>query len=72
MTSHASTAAMCGRRANARSNTYQDINSKIITELEAGRLPWVQPWGSSGVPASLGIPRNAVTGRPHSVHTYSP
>jgi antirestriction protein ArdC len=66
MISHASTGAMCGHQANARSNIYQDITSKIIAELEAGRLPLVQPWGSSGVPAALGMPRNAATGRPYS------
>ena len=66
MSSHASTDAMCGRQDNARSNIYQDITSKIIAELEAGRLLWAQPWGSSGVPAALGLPRNAATGRSYS------
>ncbi|MCB2052526.1 MAG: DUF1738 domain-containing protein, partial [Novosphingobium sp.] len=23
---------------------YQSVTDKIIAELEAGRLPWVQPW----------------------------
>jgi antirestriction protein ArdC len=27
---------------------YQEITDKIIAELEAGCVPWVQPWGSSG------------------------
>ena len=29
-----------------RSSLYQKITSRIIAELEAGRLPWVQPWGT--------------------------
>src|SRR5262245_23281632 len=49
-----------------RSSLYDEITSKIISELEAGRLPWVQPWGSAGVSAPLGIPRNAATGRNYS------
>lgn len=47
-------------------NLYDEITSKIITELEAGRLPWIQPWGSSDVSAPLGLPRNAATGRSYS------
>src|SRR6202043_3764884 len=35
-------------------------------ELEAGCVPWVQPWGSSGVNAALGLPKNAATGRQYS------
>ena len=41
-------------------------NQEIIAELEAGRLPWVQPWGASGVRAPLGMPKNAATGRAYS------
>ena len=66
MTSTASRIAVCGRHANDRSNLYRDITRTIIAELEAGRLPWVQPWGSPGVPAALGMPRNAATGRRYS------
>ncbi|MBV9840647.1 MAG: DUF1738 domain-containing protein [Sphingomonadaceae bacterium] len=49
-----------------RANLYDEITSKIIAELEAGRLPWVQPWGSSAVSAPLAMPRNAATGRAYS------
>ncbi len=49
-----------------RANLYDEITSKIIGELEAGRLPWVQPWGSTGAAASLAMPRNAATGRGYS------
>lgn len=38
----------------------------IIAELEAGRVPWVQPWGTSVAKAPLGLPRNAATSRSYS------
>ena len=47
-----------------RNGLYQEITGKIIAELEQGRVPWVQPWGN--VPAPLGVPRNATTGRAYS------
>ena len=49
-----------------RTNLYDEISAKIIGELEAGRLPWVQPWGASAVAAPLAMPRNAATGRGYS------
>jgi|KBSMisStaDraftv2_1062788.scaffolds.fasta_scaffold718023_2 antirestriction protein ArdC len=39
--------------AKDRSGLYDEITNKIVAELEAGRLPWVQPWGSSHVRALL-------------------
>jgi antirestriction protein ArdC len=54
------------RAPSDRASLYDDITSKIIAELQAGRLPWVQPWGSAGVSAPLGIPRNAATRRNYS------
>lgn len=47
-------------------NLYDEITSKIIAELAAGRLPWVQPWGTSSVAAPLALPNNAATGRRYS------
>jgi N-terminal domain of anti-restriction factor ArdC len=47
-----------------RNGLYQEITDRIIAELEQGRLPWVQPW--SGVPAPLGLPKNAATRGPYS------
>jgi antirestriction protein ArdC len=47
-----------------RANLYDEITSKIIAELEAGRVPWVQPWNAA--PAPLGLPKNASTGRAYS------
>ena len=49
-----------------RTNLYDEINTKIIGELEAGRVPWVQPWGSATAKAPLAMPNNAATGRGYS------
>ena len=54
------------RSGSDRTSLYQEITCKIIAELEAGRLPWVQPWGTSAVQAPLAMPRNASTGRRYS------
>lgn len=49
-----------------RANLYSDITDKIITELEADRVPWVQPWGTAAAKAPLGLPKNTSTGRTYS------
>lgn len=49
-----------------RRSVYEEITVKILAELEAGRLPWIQPWGSADTAAPLGLPENAVTGRRYS------
>ena len=54
------------RKGDPRTNLYDDITDKIIAELEDGRLPWVQPWGTAAVRAPLAMPRNASTGRQYS------
>jgi antirestriction protein ArdC len=54
-----------GRAGANRASLYEEITSKIIGELEAGRVPWVQPWGTQAK-AQLALPRNAATGRPYS------
>ena len=54
------------RPGQNRASLYSEITDKIIAELEAGRLPWVQPWGASGAGAAVGLPRNAATGRRYS------
>src|SRR6185312_2941737 len=51
---------------HGRTNLYDEITTKIISELEAGRLPWVQPWGTAAAKAPLAMPRNATTGRQYS------
>ena len=53
------------RPNSERANLYDEVTARIIAELEAGRLPWVQPWGCSGG-TGAGLPRNAVTSRPYS------
>lgn len=54
------------RAGSAKASLYNEITNKIIAELEAGRVPWVQPWGTSAAKAPLGLPKNASTGRSYS------
>ncbi|NLR73505.1 DUF1738 domain-containing protein [Novosphingobium sp. ERN07] len=43
-----------------RQSLYGEVTSRIITELEEGRLPWVQPWDATRCPCMM--PQNAVSG----------
>lgn len=52
------------RPGGDRATLYQDITDKIIAELEAGRVPWAQPWAAAKAP--LDMPHNAATGRRYS------
>ncbi len=54
------------RAGQDRASLYDEITDKIIAELEAGRIPWVQPWGTAAAKAPLAMPRNAATGRHYS------
>lgn len=54
------------RTGQDRANLYTEITNKIIAELEAGRVPWVQPWGTATIKAPLAMPRNASTQRGYS------
>ncbi|MCJ2130634.1 ArdC family protein [Methylobacterium sp. E-045] len=54
------------RAGQNRATLYDEITDKIIAELEAGRVPWVQPWGTAAAKAPLAMPRNAATGRHYS------
>jgi antirestriction protein ArdC len=54
------------RTGQDRASLYQEITDKIIAELEAGRLPWVQPWGTAAAKAPLDMPKNAATQRRYS------
>ncbi len=56
--------ALSSRSGGDRATLYQEITDKIIAELEAGRVPWVQPW--SGARAPLDMPHNAATRRRYS------
>jgi antirestriction protein ArdC len=54
------------RTGEGRAGLYDEITDKIITELEAGRVPWVKPWGTATLRAPLALPKNALTGRFYS------
>ncbi|MBB4429895.1 antirestriction protein ArdC [Bradyrhizobium sp. CIR48] len=56
----------CARAGLDRANLYTEITDKIIAELEAGRVPWVQPWGTAAAKAPLAMPKNASTDRSYS------
>jgi len=49
---------------NHRQSLYAEVTSRVIAELEAGRLPWVQPWDSAACVCTM--PHNAATGRRYS------
>jgi antirestriction protein ArdC len=50
----------------SRASLYDEITDKIIDELEAGRVPWVQPWGTAAAKAPLAMPKNASSSRFYS------
>jgi antirestriction protein ArdC len=54
------------RAGQDRANLYHEITNRIIAELEAGRVPWVQPWGTAAAKAPLAMPKNASTDRQYS------
>ena len=55
---------MSERRGEDRPSLYRQVTDKIVGELEAGRVPWVQPWGRAK--SGLGLPQNAATERRYS------
>src|SRR5277367_3241904 len=54
------------RSGSDRASLYDEITTRIITELEAGRVPWVQPWGTAAAKETLAMPKNAATKRRYS------
>ena len=58
--------AVRARAGHDRTNLYDEITDKIIAELQAGRVPWVQPWGTAAAKATLSMPKNASTDRFYS------
>ena len=54
-----------GSGSAQRGTVYDEVTTRIIAELEGGRVPWVQPWGRGGG-AGAALPRNAFTGRAYS------
>src|ERR1700681_1740957 len=61
-----SRSATRARVGHDRTSLYSELTDKIIAELEAGRVPWVQPWGTAAAKAPLAMPQNASTGRRYS------
>jgi len=63
----AKTAATGGEN---RAQLYDEVTARIIAQLEAGRFPWVQPWGNGAQGGAAGpapgLPHNALTGRAYS------
>lgn len=49
-----------------RQTVYETVTQRIITELEQGRVPWVQPWGTPAVDTPLGLPTNGSTSKTYS------
>ena len=54
------------RAGSDRASLYEEITDRILAELETGRLPWVQPWGTAAAKAPLAMPKNAATKRYYS------
>jgi antirestriction protein ArdC len=72
-----SSAGRQNTRKEARVSLYDEVTARIIAELEAGRIPWAQPWssaacggaggaGAGGAGAIPCLPRNALTSRSYS------
>ena len=67
-------AAPAGRRSLARGegrgeaasrcSIYDEVTERIVAELEAGRIPWTQPWDAKAF--APGLPKNADTRRSYS------
>jgi antirestriction protein ArdC len=55
---------MKDRTETSRASLYGEVTSRVIAELEQGRLPWVQPWKAST--CGCAMPHNAGTGRRYS------
>jgi antirestriction protein ArdC len=51
------------QRLASRPGLYQEITDKIVRQIEAGTIPWVQPWAAD---QTLSIPCNAATNRAYS------
>lgn len=50
--------------AAPRVSLYDEVTGRIVAELEAGRIPWVQPWDAATF--APGLPQNADTRRSYS------
>lgn len=57
-------AAPCRTRSAPRASLYEEVTSRIVCEIQAGRIPWAQPWDATGF--APGLPKNADTRRVYS------
>ncbi len=55
-----------GSQSGNRGSLYEDVTSRIISDLDDGIVPWVQPWSSGGIDTPLAMPRNARTSKIYS------
>ena len=55
-----------GSQSGDRGSLYQEVTNRIVSDLEGGIVPWVQPWGRVGNDAPLAMPRNARTAKTYS------
>lgn len=54
------------KRSRKRGDLYASVTDIVISQLEAGRVPWVQPWGRPDISTPLGLPTNGLTHRRYS------
>ena len=57
---------MAQTKHKTRTEIYQTVTDTVIAQLEAGAVPWVQPWGRPDIKTPLGMPTNGDTGRKYS------
>ena len=53
----------CHEEAARPATVYETVTARIVTALEAGRIPWAKPWSTAG--AVDPFPRNFRTGVPY-------
>lgn len=56
----------CQVKRGKHADLYQSVTDTVIDQLEAGTVPWVQPWGRPEVSTPLGMPVNGDTKRHYS------
>jgi antirestriction protein ArdC len=56
--------ALAYRPEAVPADVYREITNVVLTELDAGHVPWVRPWTTAG--AVPGLPHNPVTGRTYA------
>ncbi len=54
------------KAGKGKADLYQSVTDSIIKQLEAGAVPWVQPWGRPDSETPFGLPTNGDTGRAYS------